>query len=185
MGPSQLSERLNPPNSYDRVIDRATENKHRTGCMAHENLTKPGISSMTKNATAPSLLRLYKPGPESRRDWSEIRGRIDLAKVAAALLGAPVERRGLSSGSLGWCCPFHPETIPSFRIILGEVAWSCSTCGAGGDAAALVMRIKSVGFHDAVAWLDEDDWFNASKDLTKNGRNASPALPGPTLRRDP
>ncbi len=117
---------------------------------------------MTKFVAAPPLLRLYKPGPESRGEWSEIRERIDLAKVAAALLGPPVERRGLSSGSLGWRCPFHQETKASFRIILGAVAWSCSTCGAGGDAAALVMRVKRMDFSDAIAWLDEEEWFNVA-----------------------
>jgi CHC2 zinc finger len=106
-------------------------------------------------------LRLYRPRPTFRSDWSEIRGRIDLTKVAAALLGPPVERRGLSAGSLGWQCPFHRGTSPSFRIILGEAVWSCSACGAGGDAAALVMRIKSVGFRDAIAWLDEQEGLSS------------------------
>ena len=62
---------------------------------------------MSDGAASSPPLRLYTPRPRLDVDWNEIRGRIDLTKVAAALLGPPVERRGLSSGSLGWYCPFH------------------------------------------------------------------------------
>jgi DNA primase len=112
---------------------------------------------MSDGSAFSPLLRLYRPRQRSRSNWSEIKGRIDLTKLAAALLGPPVERRGLRDGSLGWYCPFHRGTSPSFRVILGDARWSCSACGAGGDAAALVMRIKSIGFSDAIAWLDEQD----------------------------
>jgi DNA primase len=112
---------------------------------------------MSKGLAFSPHLKLYRPRQRSRSKWSEIRGRIDLSKLAASLLGPPVERRGLSTGSLGWYCPFHRPMSASFRVILGEATWSCSACGAGGDAAALVMRFKSIGFRDAIAWLDEQE----------------------------
>ena len=129
---------------------------------------------MCDGAASPPLLRLYRHRAGSRIHWSEVRMRIDLTKVAAALLGPPVERRGLTSGSLGWYCPFHREASPSFRVVLGEAIWSCSTCGAGGDAAALVMRLKSIGFRDAVGWLDEQDGLDLSHDLAPDAYS----LPG-------
>jgi CHC2 zinc finger len=112
---------------------------------------------MSEGLAFSPLLKLYRPRQRSRSNWSEMRGRIDLSKLAAALLGPPVERRGLSTGSLGWYCPFHRGTSASFRVILGAANWSCSACGSGGDAAALVMRIKSMGFRDAIAWLGEQE----------------------------
>jgi DNA primase len=102
--------------------------------------------------------------------------RIDLTKVVAALLGPPVERRGLTSGSLAWNCPFHSEASPSLRVILGEAIWSCSTCGAGGDAAALVMRMKSIGFRDAVGWLDEQHGLDLSHDVAPDARSAQGSI---------
>ena len=54
-----------------------------------------------------------------------------------------MERRGLQTASLRWRCPFDSGRTPSFQVNLGENSWSCSMCEAGGDAAALVMRIKA------------------------------------------
>ena len=104
--------------------------------------------------------------------------------MAAALLGPPVERRGLTSGSLGWYCPFHRGASPSFRVNLGEPVWSCSACGAGGDAAALVMRIKGIGFRDAIAWLDEQDGFDFAQVVDADDHAAPRAIYGPRLHLD-
>jgi DNA primase len=136
---------------------------------------------MTDGAAFFPPLRLYTPRLMEGRDWNAIRARIDLTKVAAALLGPPVERRGLRSGSLGWHCPFHRGRGPSFRVVLGEATWSCSDCLAGGDAAALVMRLKGMVFRDAIAWLDEQDGLSSSAEaaddhmqiLTRNAVHVS------------
>jgi hypothetical protein len=114
---------------------------------------------MSHGAASPPSLRLYTPRFTARRDWNEIRKRIELIKVAAALLGPPVERRGLQTATLGWRCPFDHGSTASFRVNLGEATWSCSHCGSAGDAAALVMRMKGMVFRDAIAWLDEQEGF--------------------------
>lgn len=126
---------------------------------------------MAHNPVPPRPLRVYAPRLVARRDWSEIKTRIDLAKVTAALLGPPVERRGLRSGSLGWYCPFDHGPDPSFRVILGEATWSCSTCAAGGDAAALVMRMKKLIFRDAIAWLDEQEGLDLASEVVEDDRS--------------
>ena len=74
-----------------------------------------------------------------------------------------MERRGLQTASMRWHCPFDRSRTPSFQVSLGERSWSCSTCGAGGDAAALVMRIKGMAFRDAVAWLDDQEDFRSTE----------------------
>ena len=140
---------------------------------------------MSDGAASPPRLRLYRHPTHSRNDWSEIRRRIDLTKVAAALLGPPVERRGLTCGSLGWYCPFHHGTSASFRVLLGEAIWSCTACRAGGDAAALVMRLKSIGFRDAIAWLDEQDSLALSKVVAGDDRSTPRAITVGAMRLDP
>jgi hypothetical protein len=140
---------------------------------------------MSDGAASPPLLRLYRHHTRSRSDWSEIRRRIDLTKVAAALLGPPVERRGLTRGSLGWYCPFHRGTSASFRVLWGEAIWSCSACRAGGDAAALVMRLKSIGFRDAIAWLDEQDGLALSTVVAAADHSTPRAITVGAMRLDP
>jgi CHC2 zinc finger len=140
---------------------------------------------MSDRAASPPLLRLYRHHPRSRSDWSEISGRIDLTKVAAALLGPPVERRGLTRGSLGWYCPFHRGTSPSFRVLLGEAIWSCAGCGAGGNAAALVMRLKSIGFRDAIAWLDEQHGLDFSETVAPDNHTAPEPVAVRVFQLDP
>lgn len=124
----------------------------------------PGMSHSSAILPQPQL-RLYTPRPAARRDWTEIRGRINLVRVTAELLGAPIERRGLQTATLAWHCPFHKGRVPSFQVVVGEKSWSCSVCGAGGDAAALIMRVKAMAFRDAIAWLDEHEDFVAANSV--------------------
>ena len=52
-------------------------------------------------------------------DWDHLKGRIDLASVAAALLGPAPGRRGAPGGGRRWwCCPFHRDRNPSFCVAL-------------------------------------------------------------------
>ena len=62
-------------------------------------------------------------------------------------------------------------------MILGEAIWSCSVCGAGGDAAALVMRMKGMVFRDAIAWLATQDGFTVSEPIA-GGPSTAPACDG-------
>jgi hypothetical protein len=72
--------------------------------------------------------------------------------VATTLLGDPVRRK---SGRLWWPCPLHDDDDPSFAIRPGRSRWDCfSQCGHG-DAADLVMRVRGVGFPEAVLFLAE------------------------------
>ncbi|MGO8896767.1 MAG: CHC2 zinc finger domain-containing protein [Isosphaeraceae bacterium] len=81
-----------------------------------------------------------------RLDWPAVKDRIDLSAVAAALLGHPARREG---HRLLWLCPFHDDHHPSFQVDPGCRKWRCWSCGIGGDAAELVMRIRAVAFPEA------------------------------------
>lgn len=104
-----------------------------------------------------------------RIDWHELRDRIDLAGVATALMGPAPGRRGERGRRLWWSCPFHADQNPSFTVYEGR--WRCYGCDATGDAAALVMRLRSCTFSEAVRWL---------ADFTAGGAAPLPKRAAPT-----
>jgi DNA primase len=72
-------------------------------------------------------------------DWKDIKDRVDLARVATALLGPAAKREGRR---LLWCCPFHEDRHPSFEVDPHRGRWRCWPCNLGGDAIALVQRLE-------------------------------------------
>jgi hypothetical protein len=92
-----------------------------------------------------------KGGPGA--DWRTDRDHIDLAAVATRLLGPAPGRRGERGRRLWWRCPFHDDGNPSFCVEPGKGWWRCFGCGERGDAAALVMRLGSMSFPEAIAYL--------------------------------
>ena len=113
-----------------------------------------------------------------RPDWRSERDRIDLAAVAAGLLGPAPGRHGERGARLWWRCPIppHEDRNPSFMVDPARGRWKCFGCGKHGDAAALVMEVKQVTFPEAKAYL-------TAGDLTPSGsqrpRVASPTRPEP------
>lgn len=100
-----------------------------------------------------------------RIDWPTVRDRITLEAVATALIGQPAKRIGSRPA---WLCPFHDDHDPSFTV--DAKGWRCWACGIGGDAAALVMRHRGIGFGEAVLWLAGSIGIAPP---------AGPTLPGP------
>ena len=50
-------------------------------------------------------------------------------------------------------CPFHNDRRPSFYIEPVKAVWKCFPCDDGGDGIGLWMRVRGVGFSDAVREL--------------------------------
>jgi hypothetical protein len=78
-----------------------------------------------------------------------IRDRIDVADL---LREHGVELRRAGGNRHVALCPFHAERTPSFTLY-SEGNYHCFGCGAHGDAIALVMRLRSLPFREAVAEL--------------------------------
>jgi len=91
-------------------------------------------------------------GGHNSIDWPSLKGTIDLAAVAAQLLGPAPGRVG-EKGGLWWNCPLHVDPNPSFKIDAHKGTWRCYGCGEHGDAAALVMHVERLTFPEAIRFL--------------------------------
>jgi DNA primase len=116
-------------------------------------------------------VRSHDPGWEltasgERIDWHALKDRVDLARVATALLGPAAKRRGRR---LLWCCPLHRDRHPSFEVDTRRQTWKCWPCNEGGDAPALVMKLRGVAFPEAVRVVAE-----LSGVVVPSGRSAGP-----------
>src|SRR5262245_18146857 len=126
-------------------------------------------------------------------DWSVIRDRIDLARVATALLGPAPGRRGERGRRLWWHCPLggHEDPNPSFAIDPGRPQWHCFGCSEHGDAIDLARRLNpGWSFGDAATWLAEQagiDWHNMTPSGRPSPRPRPPAarMPAKAPQRPP
>ena len=59
------------------------------------------------------------------------------------------------SGQGKGCCPFHPDENPSLSINLETGQYFCHVCNDGGDLFKFYMRLKKVGFKEALSQLSE------------------------------
>jgi DNA primase len=109
-----------------------------------------------------------------RIDWSSLKDRIDMAAIAAALLGPAAKRSGRR---LLWHCPLHDDHDPSFQVDPAERRWRCWPCDQGGDAPGLVMKLREVGFPEAVRIVAELSGIVAPS----GGKPASPRPPAAPL----
>ncbi len=96
-------------------------------------------------------LRVVRPSYDHREDDDRIEAaRSHLVEVVEARLGPPRKRAGRS---LLWCCPFHAERTPSFKVDLREPFFRCFGCGARGDVFAFLERMEGACFRDALSSL--------------------------------
>jgi DNA primase len=87
---------------------------------------------------------------ERRRAWAE-----RVARARAVPILDIVHRLGLGTPQgqgkeVRVCCPFHDDEHPSLRLNPKRNFWFCDPCGEGGDGLKLYMRVRQVGFADAV-----------------------------------
>ena len=101
---------------------------------------------------APVLSAFTTTARGERLDWNDMKDRVDMAAITTALLGPAPKRSGRR---LLWPCPFHDDHDPSLQVDPTEGRWKCWPCNLGGDAPALVMRLRGVGFPEAVRIVAE------------------------------
>jgi hypothetical protein len=114
-------------------------------------------------------------------DWGTIRDSVDMAAVATALLGPAAGRSGRR---LLWPCPFHREHGPALQVDPAGRRWKCGPCDLGGDAAALVMKLRGVGFPEAVRIIAALAGIAAPSSPARHSRPA-PGPPGTVASRSP
>lgn len=96
-----------------------------------------------------------KQPPQPR--YAALRAEDDRREAARSHLLTVVEQKlgaGKKSGqSIWWCCPFHQERTPSFKVDLREPYYRCHGCGARGDVFTFLREIEGVAFKDALSEL--------------------------------
>jgi DNA primase len=99
--------------------------------------------------------------------------RTDLVAVASEV-GLETRRAG-TRRHVARCC-WHADATPSLVLYADHL--HCYACGAHGSAIDLVMRLRGVGFRDALRWLAD------RAGVTIEGpRDRPPPPPAPTPRQ--
>ncbi len=106
--------------------------------------------------TEPTFTRPYHhPRSNDRRD----RARTQLYDVVVAEEGEParLERQGA-----WWCCPFHTENTPSFKVSRDAPYFRCFGCGAKGDVFTYLQLKRATPFVEAINQLVPEKLWGAS-----------------------
>lgn len=76
--------------------------------------------------------------------------RAHLLRVVEERLGPP---KTVRQGTPWWCCPFHGDRSPSFKVDTREPFYRCFGCDAKGDVFTFLRELDGVGFKDALSEL--------------------------------
>ena len=91
--------------------------------------------------------------PNHDREWQQT---VERAKAVSITQIAHLLGLGIPAGQgreARVCCPFHDDEHPSMRLNVEKQLWFCDPCGEGGSALGLYMRVKGLGFAEAVKEL--------------------------------
>lgn len=79
----------------------------------------------------------------------EVKGNVDILSLFSSF-GISLEKKGKSHMGL---CPFHDDKEPSLSVDQSKGLYHCFGCGESGDVFDLVMKIKGIGFKEALSYL--------------------------------
>ena len=100
--------------------------------------------------------RRHEDDPARAAEWQR---KVEKARAVSTTQIAHLLGLGTPEGSGGEevrvCCPFHDDEHPSMRLNAKKGVWYCDPCGEGGDGLGLYMRVKEVGWAEAVRELTE------------------------------
>ena len=79
-----------------------------------------------------------------------LKNKVNIVALFASL-GVQLEKKGTS-----WMgnCPFHEDKTPSLSVNQEKGLYNCFGCGESGDVFKLVMRVRKLGFPEAVSYLE-------------------------------
>lgn len=97
----------------------------------------------------PPPVRLVRPTYRDNDDRVQA-ARSHLLDVVTARIGPPKAWR---QGTPWWCCPFHAEKSPSFKVDMREPFYRCFGCEARGDVFTFLEALEGVEFKDAIREL--------------------------------
>ena len=67
-----------------------------------------------------------------------------------------VRRLKFLGDNIQGCCPFHPDTRPSWGVSTVTGLWNCFGCGSKGDFISLISRLKDISYESAEELLTSD-----------------------------
>lgn len=126
--------------------DDAADFVRRGGSLTAFELMRDAARTWTPERAEPTPIRAYR---EQRDDSRVDEARRHLVEVVLRKIGTPKRR---DARSLWWCCPFHAEKSPSFKVDLREPFYACFGCGARGDVFTFLQVSESRSFGEV---LDE------------------------------
>lgn len=99
----------------------------------------------------PAKPKAVRPIYDRSRDDDRVdTARMHLLRVVEERLGPPKEVR---QGTPWWCCPFHADRSPSFKVDTRQPFYKCFGCDARGDVFTFLQALDGVAFKDAIVEL--------------------------------
>lgn len=124
--------------------DDAADVIKQAGSTAVERMVRSALPWLVKTI-APPPIRAVKPAYRDDGRVQSARGH--LLEVVTSRIGPPKYWR---QGTPWWCCPFHGERTPSFKVDMREPFYRCFGCDARGDVFTFLREIDGVAFKDAI-----------------------------------
>lgn len=93
--------------------------------------------------------------------------------LISSVIKKTVELRGSGTRFLA-LCPFHQEKTPSFHIRDDVGRFKCFGCGASGDAINFLMRLRGLGFKEAVLELADEAGIVRSSSQSPTAKVSKP-----------
>lgn len=118
---------------------------------AIERLVRTAKSWPLHAEAPPRQIRPSRPSYDRFGDEDRVQtAKSHLLRVVEEKLGSPKEWR---QGTPWWCCPFHSDRSPSFKVDMREPFYRCFGCPARGDVFTFLREIEGVAFKDAIREL--------------------------------
>lgn len=66
-------------------------------------------------------------------------------------------------------CPFHDETVPSFKVYLKDNSWHAFCCGKGGGSLQLISQVNGISLDEAVSQYGTMMPLRAAREAMEKG----------------